>query len=471
MSKKKFLSIFLALIILGGGWLFWRIKQGFTDEEKTTIIKQSVTVVNKVAQLLPLNRDVKKEIEAADKISQEFLRNDNKTRRYLLLLQNNMELRPGGGFLGQYAVAHVKNGQIVYFHFEDANLLDQRIKVKIPPPYPFQRKLGLKKWKFRDSNFSPDFPENVKQAKRFYRYAGGNSNFDGVFAINATVLNDILEITGPISLYNGRYVYNSQNAILKLEEQVEKPYLFNEDLDTQNRKWIMKKLAVALKDKLFHLDNIPKLIEFSREELNNKNIQLNFQDENLQKIAESVGWAGKVNREWSKDYLMLVDANLGALKTDYYIKRSLNYNVDLTTEVPKAIVDYTYNHTAKRGDWRTSDYHSYLRLYAPKDSKLTKRVMVSYPLIRQEFNKTYFGVFLDALIGRQTTAHFEYDLPPSVKEGGYQLLIQKQSGIGDLPVHVHLKNDEGEFDYEGVVKNELVLEFGEKEIKESSSAN
>ena len=68
-----------------------------------------------------------------------------------------MELRPGGGFLGQYAVASIKNGKILKFYFEDANLLDQRIKTKITPPYPFKRKLSLKKWKFRDSNFSPDF--------------------------------------------------------------------------------------------------------------------------------------------------------------------------------------------------------------------------------------------------------------------------------------------------------------------------
>jgi hypothetical protein len=74
-------------------------------------------------------------------------------------------------------------------------------------------------------------------------------------------------------------------------------------------------------------------------------------------------------RDGQKDYLMIVDANLGALKSDYYIRRSLEYTVDFTGEVPKATVLYAYAHTATRGDWRTSDYHTYTRVLAPSGSK------------------------------------------------------------------------------------------------------
>ena len=83
---------------------------------------------------------------------------------FLLLLQNNMELRPGGGFLGQYAVIKVKNGEVVSSFFEDANLLDQRITARVTPPWPLTQYMQIKKWKFRDSNFSPDFPTNVEKA-------------------------------------------------------------------------------------------------------------------------------------------------------------------------------------------------------------------------------------------------------------------------------------------------------------------
>jgi hypothetical protein len=457
---KKIIIFIVIFFIFAEGGLFVG-KRWFQSANKTNLLKSGASIVNKVAQLLPINKDTKSEIDIANKIFQEITKKDGINRRYLVLLQNNMELRPGGGFLGQYVVIGIQDGEVKNFYFEDANLLDQRIHAKVAPPYPLQRKLSLKKWKFRDSNFSPEFPENVRQAKKFFGYSGRNNKFDGVFAVNATVLNDLLKITGPISLNGGRYVYNGDNAISKLEEQVEKPYLFNENLNTQNRKWIMKNLAEAIKNRLINFENVPKLVEFTRKELVEKNIQLNFKDEDLQKSIEQVGWAGEVNKNWDGDYVMLVDANLGALKSDYFVKRSLNYNIDLTGEVPKAIVDYKYNHTATHGDWRTSDYHSYIRLYVPKGAELTKRVMVSYPITREEFNKTYFGVYFDALMNRETTAHFEYDLPANIKEN-YKLLIQKQSGIGSVPVHIHLKNDKGDFDYDDVLKSELTIKFGEK---------
>jgi len=457
-SKKGtvfFLILFTILILLLGGVVFvWSLG----GEQKIIVAQKLSDTITKATRFLPLEGDLKKEMEVANDIFQEISKVDDVSRRYLLLLQNNMELRPGGGFLGQYVVVVVKNGRIEKIYFEDANLLDQRIRVKVTPPYPLTRKLQIKKWKFRDSNFSPDFPENVKQAKRFFGYSGRNNKFDGVFAINATVLNHLLAITGPITLKGG-YTYNSENAISKLEEQVEKPYLFNENLNTQNRKWIMKRLTEALKDRLVSFKNIPQLIDFAREELSSKNVQLNFQNPDLQKKVAEVKWSGEVNKDWDGDFLMFVDANLGALKSDFFVKRSIDYNVDLSVDPPLAIVDYKYDHQATRGDWRTSDYHSYLRLYIPDGSKFLKRTMVTYPVVRKEFNKTYFGVYLDAVMGRVTTAHFEYNLPTTIKDD-YRLLIQKQSGLESLPVHVHLKDKDGkEYDYTGEVKNELLLEF------------
>ncbi len=79
-----------------------------------------------------------------------------------------MELRPGGGFLGQYAVAEVKNGEVVSFFIEDANLLDQRITAKVSPPYPFTRMMSIKKWKFRDSNFSPEFFRLIAEKAKLF---------------------------------------------------------------------------------------------------------------------------------------------------------------------------------------------------------------------------------------------------------------------------------------------------------------
>ena len=207
LTKKWIISLILMVVILVGGFFI----VSYAKDNKVSIAVNSLSVLNKISQLLPIEADTKKEINVVNSLAEALTKNDNVEKSFLLMLQNNMELRPGGGFLGQYAVIKIKNGQVTYTYFEDANLLDQRITAKVTPPYPFTRMMQLKKWKFRDSNFSPDFPTNVEKAKYFYRLAGKNSNFDGVIAVNSDVLLDILKLTGPVTVpgYAGEsYCYN-----------------------------------------------------------------------------------------------------------------------------------------------------------------------------------------------------------------------------------------------------------------------
>jgi len=446
---------FLIIFLIGGFFLLQK------NGGKKMIALSSISIANKISRFLPIEEDTKKEIEVADKLVSKFTEKDGVERRFLLLLQNNMELRPGGGFLGQYAVIKIKNGEVTSSYFEDANLLDQRINAKVIPPYPFEKMMQIKKWKFRDSNFSPDFPTNVEKAKYFYRLSGGNSNFDGVIAVNATVLSSVLKITGPITLSG--VTFTSDNVVLKLEEIVEKKYILSKEagveIDTQNRKAIMKQMTDVIIDKLFSLGNITKVVDMAHQEIRNKDIMINFTDPELQKMVESVYWDGKVATNWGSYYLMLVDANMGSFKSDYYIKRSVDYRVDLTQPKPVVELNIKYQHTAPYGDWRTSDYHSYLRAYVPQGANLLERKMVSYPNVQEEFGKTYFGFIVHTLIGGETNAYIKYELPERITQEDYRLLIQKQSGVGDVPVKVTLITSEGEKVQEQVLKKDLRFEF------------
>ncbi len=460
MSKKNKIilgSIGIVVIMMGIIGFY-----SFKKTSKISILSNSISIAKSVINLLPIKEDAKKEMQTIDALSKEFIKQDGRERRYLILLQNNMELRPGGGFLGQYAVMKIKNGEISKLYFEDANLLDQRIRAKIPAPYPFKRMMSIKKWKFRDSNFSPDFPTNVEKAKYFYRLSGRNNNFDGVIALNADTFNHIFDLTGPLTVPGYGVKLDSKNATLKLEEIVEKKYILDDSIDTQNRKAIMKSLMHLIADKLNGIGNVPKISKFVLNELRNKDVMLNFKDAKLQKMVEDVHWGGKVSEDWAGDYLMLSDANMGALKTNYYVTREINYNVDLTGEKPIADLEVLYKNSATYGDWRTSDYHSYFRVYVPKGSNLLERKMVSYPLVQEDFGKTYFGFLLHVLMNRQTDIKLKYELPESVRNGDYKLLIQKQSGMGDVPVKIHIKTKDGEFNREAILKKDLKFEVKEQ---------
>lgn len=460
ITKKKLIigGITLIILLLLTGGLFILKNPSF----QKTIAINGLSAITKVAQLLPIQPDTKKELDVTNQLVSALTAKDGVTRNYLILLQNTAELRPGGGFLGQYANLKVKDGEIVSLIVEDANLLDQRITAKVTPPWPLTKIMQIRKWKFRDSNWSPDFPTNATKAQYFCRLGGcaGGSTFDGVFAVNSQVLDDLIGVTGPITVAG--IEYTSSNASSKLEEQVEKNYL-GDDVPAelkQARKNIMKSLAAQLAKQLVSLNNIPKLAELAQTEMRDKNIMLWFKDANLQSLVASVYWDGAVSQDWSGDYLMVVDANLGALKTDYYIKRSLDYTVDFTGEHPIATMKYTYNHTATHGDWRTSDYHTYSRTLTPKGSLFLDRVLTGGVTTTQDFNKTIFGYKVDVIIGDNQTIAIKYQLPDTIVFNNYELLIQKQSGVGNIPVSVHLIGPDGKtYDQTATLTKDLKLSF------------
>ena len=119
LTKKRIVVLTIILVIMfGGSFLFNSIKPN-----KKTLALSSLSLVNKISSFLPIEEDSKKELDVVNQLVQELTKQDNIERKFLLLLQNNMELRPGGGFLGQYAVIKLKNGEVTYSYFEDANLL------------------------------------------------------------------------------------------------------------------------------------------------------------------------------------------------------------------------------------------------------------------------------------------------------------------------------------------------------------
>jgi hypothetical protein len=460
-NKKVLIGFGVAIVVLGIGYY---IKNNTKD-----FAVSSLNVFQKVTKILPLSPDTKKEVEVVNDLVQKYTAADGVTRTFFLLLQNNYEIRPGGGFLGQYAIVKVKDGAVLSTKFEDANLLDQRINAKVTPPYALTRKLEIKKWKFRDSNFSPDYPTNVEKALYFYRLAGGGSGdqFDGVIAVNADVFNHVLALTGPVEA-NGK-TFTKDDGARKLEEVVERAYL-GDDVPAESkqaRKNIMKTLTATITEKLMSLGNIPKIAELGLEELRNKNVMIWLRDEALQKKIAEVKWDGAVNQSWDKDYLMFVDANLGGLKTDYYVKRRIDYTVDFTTGgKPFATAVYIYNNTAPKADWQTTDYHTFVRLYVPKGSAYKERFMINAVTNGEDLGHYFMGGYVDAEIGQgDVTTTLKYELPETIQAERYELMVQKQSGIKPLPVKITLITQGGTFEQESEIIHDTVFTFQEVEEK------
>lgn len=419
-TNRNFIFFWIfAIIFLAGWYLFWQVRNN-----------QEFQTIGSAIDFLPINELQKEKYKTMASFAEYLFEKDGEEKKFMLLFQNDMELRPGGGYIGTFGILKMQDGQVKELQMHDLSNFDGRIPDTIAPPYPMKEMLRINSWKLRDSNYSPDFPENAKKAEEFYRMGQGQEDLAGVIAINSNVLTSFLKITGPVEIEGYPGTYDSENAILNLEYQVEQGYA-KQGIERGERKSVMKLLAQEIEKKVFALNFSQKLklAEIILEDLNRKDIQLYFKDEVLEEKARLAGWDGSVDKNWSYDYLMMVDANLGALKSDYYMKRSFSYIVDLSGETPRADLKISYNHTAKEKDWMTKDYLTYLRVYVPKNSWLTETKNLDEKRFGEELNKKYFGSLFGVPLGQTKTVEFFYNLPRGIAEN-YDLLIQKQSGSG-----------------------------------------
>lgn len=426
-TKKLVIFWAIAIPLLLGWFVFWQIKN------------ENISFFTKFLGMVPMEKQTKNEIRTAADIVDYLSKKDDQEKIFLLLFQNNMELRPSGGYLGSFGILKIKNGDIISIEAHDTNIFDGRVPDGTLTPYPMPELLNIKDWKMRDANWFPDFKESAQKAEGFYKAGQGEENFDGIIGINASVLPSVLKITGPISIEGYAEEFNSENAVINLESAVERDYK-EAGVKHADRKSILKSMSALLAERVkkLSLNKKLELLKSIESDLNQKDIQLFFKDAVLQKKAEEIGWAGKIDTAWKKDYLMINDANLGALKSDLKIKREFEYTLDLSREKPTANLKIRYIHTGKEKDWMTKDYQGYLRVYVPNGSWLEENINVGERKFAEEYGKKVLGFIIKAPLDQTTEISLRYTLSENIKNQPYNLLIQKQSGIGNLPAKIHI---------------------------------
>lgn len=431
----KFWMSFVALatLFLLGWFVFWEVR---TNDWAS---------LRRLLGWLPVEQGLKTDLDTVVALADSLLDTDGKEKTFLLLFQNNLELRPGGGFIGSFGILKVRDGHITHFMVHDTGNFDGRIPDTIEPPYPMQETLKIPSWKLRDSNYSPDFSENAKWAEDFYHMGQGQEQFDGVVGITANVLSSFLKVTGPVELEGFPGTYGADNAVLDLEYQVEQGYL-KQDIDFGERKSVMGILGLEILARVKEL-SLSKKYELFRvvlDDLHRKDVQLLFRDEALQATVVAAGWDGRLDSDWNDDYLLLVDANLNSWKSDYYVKRSYHYTVDLSRDIPEAKLAVTYKHTATAKDWLTKDYQTFLRVYTPKGSYLSGVENAAKEPVFGEFaNKKYFGTLIHVPLGTEKTVTFRYTLPQEIRRTWYDMKMEKQPGLNDVPVVMTVTQTDG----------------------------
>ena len=406
----------------------------------------------------------------------------NSFRRYLVVFQNEHEIRPTGGFMGSFAVIDVQNGKIVNIDLPGGGSYDLRGQLTefVKPPLPFQ--LLNKRWEFQDANWFPDFSASAKKMTWFYEKSRG-STVDGVIAINSSVLERVLRILGPMQADD--MIFNESNAIETLQYEVEEGY----DAKTEQPKEI---LAVLLDNLLKDLKNISptsimSLLTEAHDALIKKEIQVYVDDDNTQNILKTFGWTGEITPVGPvQDYLNIINTNIQGQKSDAKIEQKIIHEVVIDEN--RNIFDTVMverSHGGEPGEmFYGSANISYVRVYVPEGAELIEADGFNFPpeeafrapelwyeddlhlaqyeveesvhidsgtKITSEFGKTVFGNWVITPPGETSVFYFKYKLPfkapvsespesnfdkwqsifvPSInkKTSRYSLFVQKQSG-------------------------------------------
>jgi hypothetical protein len=387
-------------------------------------------------------------------------------KRYLVIFQNDKELRPTGGFMTAFARFRFIQGKAILEMSEDIYSLDAALTRKYPAPQEILDYLpGVYNLNIRDSNLSPDFKKSMQQFESMYAYTSGREKIDGIIAMDTHVLVEALRILGPITI--GGRVYSADidkrcdcaRAIYELEDYSTRPVNY---IRTQRKDEIgillrtILQMALGVSPSKYWGNLFQMLIT----EINEKHVQTYFRDTDIQKAAESFNMAGRImtatesaavlkyqeGKGW--DYLHVNQANMGGAKSNMFVTEKITKETTVNSDgtlKTKLTIDYNNPYPGSDcglesgGLCLNAPLRNWLRVYVPAGSKLVESRGTQSPKAKKaetmstfdDLGKTVFQGFL--VVDPKSTARVEitYTSPVKSADGSYRLLIQRQSGSDD----------------------------------------
>jgi hypothetical protein len=372
-------------------------------------------------------------------------------KKYLVLFQNDKELRPTGGFLTAYAIFNINKGRIKAERSEDIYSLDDSISghPKAPPEILKYHK-GVSTFYIRDSNLSPDFAESVKLFNSLYNKSSQRIKYDGIFTVDTHVLVDILAILGDTQA--GGITFSSETdkrcdcpqVVFELMNQIDKPVNYIKS----DRKGLLGQLLYAIMQKSLGVSPSRywgRLSQAFLQNLDEKHILVSLTDPETQTAIEKINFGGRI-RETASDYLHINDTNFAGAKSNLFVQESVisDSAVGSNGQITRTVtINYKNPYPAsdcnlERGNLcLNATLRNWVRVYVPAGSKLvdfqgSQTDVQTY----DSLGKTVFEGFMTVNPMGKATVVIKYTLPSTIKKDTYKLYIQKQPGTDANPYKV-----------------------------------
>jgi len=378
-----------------------------------------------------------------------WLLGKDEPRNYLIIFQNDGELRPSGGFWTAYSSIKVSNGKITPGTSSNIYDLDDKLSsTTIAPRIIKSYHINVPYLNLRDSNLSPDFPVDAQIfLDGYYKAMGTKTKFDAVIALDTNVLVDLVRVLGKLDTTVGTFTVDPDprcdgcpKIIYDLEWIAGRP----RDYIEKDRKGFLGPLMHALLTNAMGSEKskMAPLAQAFFTNIYQKHILFYFADPEIQTAAESANISGHIVQTDSNiDYLHLNDANFASAKSNIFITQKIKHEITTKNGEVEHKVSVTYTNPSKasncnleKGDLclNAPTYRDMFRFYLPIGSQLIKMTgsevePVKYEELGKQVFEGFYGNKYPLYAMSNTKVTIQY-ISPIKASKDYTLYLQKQPG-------------------------------------------
>ncbi len=292
----------------------------------------------------------------------------NGRQRYLILLQNESELRSTGGWLTSYGVVGIEGGQIRELFVDDIYNADGTLKVQgktFTAPKSMQQALGITTQPFSLINWNPDLSETESAAQAYIQALGKGDDLDGVITIDISFIQKLLDKWGGIEVPGETEIITSSNLYSKI-------FQMHEDFTpgSTQKTTFLADLANQIITKLLSM-NISDLMSMGsvfESALDEKHLQATFKNTDAYNFFNDKSWADSLDSRYN-DAPISIDWNWGGNKANLYLNKNYNLSVNVVDE---KTIDFTYTisveNTSTSTTYPQGNYVNYQRIYMPSNA-------------------------------------------------------------------------------------------------------
>jgi hypothetical protein len=243
-------------------------------------------------------------------------------RSYFLAFQTNAEARGTGGLVGAFGVVTADHGRVTVHDLSSDDALPAAPAPVAALGAAFEARYGAAESSrlLANSNLSAHFPYAAQIWTGLWRRHTGQ-RLDGAIATDPVGLAELLKATGPVRLRDGQQL-TSSNTVSLTESTSYARYT-----DTLTRKRFLVQVAQAVSEALLHghRDPLP-LLNAAEHLVADGRLRMWSADPLTEAALEGTPLAGVVP-ERPGPYAALVLNNSAGNKLDYYLDRSLRYDL------------------------------------------------------------------------------------------------------------------------------------------------